>query len=63
MPAASLYSKTITMNFLFLIQPLLPPGPLEMIPENQDDNNEPCKGFLQTWAEVSKVSLGMAYHL
>ncbi|XP_073921944.1 WD repeat-containing protein 76 isoform X3 [Castor canadensis] len=36
--------------------PLLPPGPLEMIPENQDDNNEPCKGFLQTWAEVSKTS-------
>ncbi|XP_031528701.1 WD repeat-containing protein 76 isoform X1 [Vicugna pacos] len=37
-------------------QPLLPPGPLEMTPENQDDNSEPFKGFLQTWAELSKTS-------
>ncbi|XP_014702575.1 WD repeat-containing protein 76 isoform X3 [Equus asinus] len=36
--------------------PLLPPGPLEMTPENQDDNSELFKGFLQTWAEVSKTS-------
>nr|XP_045012671.1 WD repeat-containing protein 76 isoform X2 [Jaculus jaculus]XP_045012672.1 WD repeat-containing protein 76 isoform X2 [Jaculus jaculus] len=35
---------------------LLPPGPLEMIPENQDDNNELFKGFLKTWAETSKAS-------
>uniref|UniRef100_A0A8C5LIY9 WD repeat-containing protein 76 n=1 Tax=Jaculus jaculus TaxID=51337 RepID=A0A8C5LIY9_JACJA len=41
--------------------PLLPPGPLEMIPENQDDNNELFKGFLKTWAETSKVLLGKAY--
>ncbi|XP_073656977.1 WD repeat-containing protein 76 isoform X1 [Tursiops truncatus] len=38
--------------------PLLPPGPLEMTSENRDDNSELFKGFLQTWAEVSKVSLG-----
>ncbi|XP_006831942.1 PREDICTED: WD repeat-containing protein 76 [Chrysochloris asiatica] len=40
--------------------PLLPPGPLEMIPENQDDDNdddnELFKGFIQTWAEMSKTS-------
>ncbi|XP_057577946.1 WD repeat-containing protein 76 isoform X3 [Hippopotamus amphibius kiboko] len=36
--------------------PLLPPGPLEMTPENRDGNSELFKGFLQTWAEVSKVS-------
>ncbi|KAM5339288.1 WD repeat-containing protein 76 isoform 2-T2 [Glossophaga mutica] len=36
--------------------PLLPPGPLEMTPENRDDNSELFKGFLQTWAEVSKTS-------
>ncbi|XP_045678915.1 WD repeat-containing protein 76 [Phyllostomus hastatus] len=36
--------------------PLLPPGPLEMTPENQDDNSELFKGFLQTWAEASKTS-------
>lgn len=36
--------------------PLLPPGPLEMIPENRDDNSELFKEFLQTWAEVSKTS-------
>ncbi|EHB10372.1 WD repeat-containing protein 76 [Heterocephalus glaber] len=35
--------------------PLLPPGPLEMIPENADDNHELFKGFLQTWAEMNKV--------
>ncbi|XP_069862085.1 WD repeat-containing protein 76 [Dipodomys merriami] len=34
--------------------PLLPPGPLEMIPENEDDN-ELFKGLLQTWAEMSKT--------
>lgn len=36
--------------------PLLPPGPLEMTPENRDDNSELFKGFLHTWAEVSKTS-------
>ncbi|XP_016066951.1 PREDICTED: WD repeat-containing protein 76 [Miniopterus natalensis] len=36
--------------------PLLPPGPLEMTPENRDDNSELFKGFLQTWAEVSKTN-------
>nr|XP_027781994.1 WD repeat-containing protein 76 [Marmota flaviventris]XP_027781995.1 WD repeat-containing protein 76 [Marmota flaviventris] len=36
--------------------PLLPPGPLEMIPENQDDNNELFKEFLQTWGEMNKTS-------
>ncbi|KAL0603155.1 WD repeat-containing protein 76, partial [Plecturocebus cupreus] len=36
--------------------PLLPPGPLEMTYENQDDNNERFKGFLQTWAAMSKPS-------
>ncbi|XP_070279726.1 WD repeat-containing protein 76 [Myotis yumanensis] len=36
--------------------PLLPPGPLEMTPENRDDNSELLKGFLQTWAEVNKTS-------
>ncbi|XP_006162939.1 WD repeat-containing protein 76 isoform X2 [Tupaia chinensis] len=36
--------------------PLLPPGPLEMTPENQDYNNELFKGFLQTWAGLSKTS-------
>ncbi|XP_060005025.1 WD repeat-containing protein 76 [Lagenorhynchus albirostris] len=35
--------------------PLLPPGPLEMTSENRDDNSELFKGFLQTWAEVSKT--------
>ncbi|XP_006883264.1 PREDICTED: WD repeat-containing protein 76 [Elephantulus edwardii] len=35
--------------------PLLPPGPLEMIPDNQDAN-EVFKGFLQTWSEMSKTS-------
>ncbi|XP_057577945.1 WD repeat-containing protein 76 isoform X2 [Hippopotamus amphibius kiboko] len=35
--------------------PLLPPGPLEMTPENRDGNSELFKGFLQTWAEVSKT--------
>jgi len=29
-----------------------------MTPENQDDDNALFKGFLQTWAEMSKVSLG-----
>ncbi|XP_008588439.1 PREDICTED: WD repeat-containing protein 76 isoform X2 [Galeopterus variegatus] len=36
--------------------PMLPPGPLEMTLENRDDNNELFKGFLQTWAEMSKTS-------
>lgn len=35
--------------------PLLPPGPLEMIPENVGDNHELFKGFLQTWGEMSKT--------
>ncbi|KAM9645479.1 WD repeat-containing protein 76 isoform 1-T2 [Trichechus inunguis] len=35
--------------------PLLPPGPLEMTPENRDDNDELFKGFLQTWEEMSKA--------
>ncbi|KAM7158217.1 WD repeat-containing protein 76 isoform 2-T2 [Molossus nigricans] len=35
--------------------PLLPPGPLEMTPENRD-SSELFKGFLQTWEEVSKTS-------
>ncbi|XP_052515822.1 WD repeat-containing protein 76 [Budorcas taxicolor] len=35
--------------------PLIPPGPLEMTPENRDDDNELFKGFLQTWAEMSKT--------
>ncbi|XP_003791827.1 WD repeat-containing protein 76 [Otolemur garnettii] len=35
--------------------PLLPPGPLEMAPENQNDNKELFKGFLQTWTTVSKT--------
>ncbi|XP_049753631.1 WD repeat-containing protein 76 isoform X1 [Elephas maximus indicus] len=35
--------------------PLLPPGPLEMTPENQDDNEELFKGFLQTWEEMSET--------
>ncbi|XP_025127614.3 WD repeat-containing protein 76 isoform X3 [Bubalus bubalis] len=35
--------------------PLIPPGPLEMTPENQDDDNALFKGFLQTWAEMSKT--------
>lgn len=37
--------------------PLLPPGPLEMTPENRDDDNEVFKGFLQTWVDVSKTSI------
>ncbi|XP_017399583.1 WD repeat-containing protein 76 [Cebus imitator] len=36
--------------------PLLPPGPLEMTSENQDDNSEGLKGFLRTWAGMSKPS-------
>ncbi|XP_049990310.1 WD repeat-containing protein 76 isoform X1 [Alexandromys fortis] len=37
--------------------PLLPPGPLEMIPENQDDSNGLLlKASLKTWAEMSKTS-------
>lgn len=37
--------------------PLLPPGPLEMIPENQDDSNGLLlKASLKTWAEISKTS-------
>ncbi|XP_035975876.1 WD repeat-containing protein 76 isoform X4 [Halichoerus grypus] len=36
--------------------PLLPPGPLEMTPENRDDDSELFKRFLQTWANVSKTS-------
>uniref|UniRef100_A0A8C9LK07 WD repeat-containing protein 76 n=1 Tax=Piliocolobus tephrosceles TaxID=591936 RepID=A0A8C9LK07_9PRIM len=39
--------------------PLLPPGPLEMTSENQEDN-ERFKGFLHTWARMNKVSLGKA---
>lgn len=35
--------------------PLIPPGPLEMTPENRDDDDELFKGFLQTWAELSKT--------
>ncbi|KAM5235419.1 WD repeat-containing protein 76 [Ctenodactylus gundi] len=35
--------------------PLLPPGPLEMVPENQNDNPELLQGFLQTWAEMNKT--------
>ncbi|KAK7810199.1 hypothetical protein U0070_010363 [Myodes glareolus] len=42
--------------------PLLPPGPLEMIPENQDDSNGLLlKASLRTWAEMSKVSVGKAF--
>ncbi|XP_077620634.1 WD repeat-containing protein 76 isoform X3 [Crocuta crocuta] len=37
--------------------PLLPPGPLEMTPENRDDDNDLFKGFLQTWAEMNKTSI------
>lgn len=36
--------------------PLLPPGPLEMIPENQDDSSELLKASLKTWAEMSQTS-------
>lgn len=36
--------------------PLLPPGPLEMIPENQDDSNELFRASLKTWADMSKTS-------
>ncbi|XP_029409893.1 WD repeat-containing protein 76 isoform X2 [Nannospalax galili] len=36
-------------------KPLLPPGPLEMIPENQDDRNELFKMVLKTWTEMSKT--------
>ncbi|XP_008057797.1 WD repeat-containing protein 76 [Carlito syrichta] len=36
--------------------PLLPPGPLEMIPDNRDDNDDLFKGSLQTWTEMSKTS-------
>uniref|UniRef100_A0A7N5JPD7 WD repeat-containing protein 76 n=1 Tax=Ailuropoda melanoleuca TaxID=9646 RepID=A0A7N5JPD7_AILME len=36
--------------------PLLPPGPLEMTPENREDDSELFKRFLQSWAEVSKTS-------
>lgn len=36
--------------------PLLPPGPLEMIPENQDDSSEQLKASLKTWAEMSRTS-------
>ncbi|EHH63039.1 hypothetical protein EGM_15926 [Macaca fascicularis] len=35
--------------------PLLPPGPLEMTSENQEDN-ERFKGFLHTWAGMNKPS-------
>ncbi|XP_027425322.1 WD repeat-containing protein 76 isoform X2 [Zalophus californianus] len=33
--------------------PLLPPGPLEMTPENRDDDSELFKRVLQTWANTS----------
>ncbi|KAM6202483.1 WD repeat-containing protein 76 [Rhynchocyon petersi] len=36
--------------------PLLPPGPLDMLPENQDDTNESFNEFLHTWTEISKTS-------
>ncbi|XP_004623553.2 WD repeat-containing protein 76 [Octodon degus] len=36
--------------------PLLPPGPLEMLPENEDDDHELFKGFLQTWGAMNKTS-------
>ncbi|XP_037358273.1 WD repeat-containing protein 76 [Talpa occidentalis] len=36
--------------------PLLPSGPLEMTPENRDDNSELFKGFLQIWAKMNKTS-------
>ncbi|XP_052039363.1 WD repeat-containing protein 76 isoform X2 [Apodemus sylvaticus] len=36
--------------------PLLPPGPLEMIPENQGDSSELFKASLKTWAEMSQTS-------
>ncbi|XP_034350395.1 WD repeat-containing protein 76 isoform X3 [Arvicanthis niloticus] len=38
--------------------PLLPPGPLEMIPENQDDSSKLFKASLKTWAEMSQTSNG-----
>ncbi|XP_072479727.1 WD repeat-containing protein 76 isoform X2 [Notamacropus eugenii] len=33
---------------------LLPPGPLEMIPENQTAQNEMFKGVLQMWIKISQ---------
>lgn len=36
--------------------PMIPPGPLEMIPENQDDRSELFKASLKTWAEMSQTS-------
>ncbi|XP_007472513.2 WD repeat-containing protein 76 isoform X1 [Monodelphis domestica] len=32
----------------------LPPGPLEMIPENQNGENEMFKGLLQMWMKISQ---------
>ncbi|XP_058521902.1 WD repeat-containing protein 76 [Ochotona princeps] len=36
--------------------PLLPPGPLEMTPENREDSNDLFKEFLLTWTEMDKSS-------
>ncbi|XP_061450746.1 WD repeat-containing protein 76 isoform X2 [Rhineura floridana] len=35
--------------------PRLPPGPLQMIPTDQDKENEVTEGFLNVWAKISQV--------
>ncbi|XP_036591691.1 WD repeat-containing protein 76 isoform X2 [Trichosurus vulpecula] len=39
---------------LHLVETRLPPGPLEMIPENQTSENEMFKGVLQMWMKISQ---------
>ncbi|XP_019500396.1 PREDICTED: WD repeat-containing protein 76 [Hipposideros armiger] len=55
-PEVSLPATPTKLTLVAEEKPLLPPGPLEMTPENRDDNSELFKEFLQTWAEVSKTS-------
>ncbi|KAL1787145.1 WD repeat-containing protein 76 isoform X1 [Sigmodon hispidus] len=43
-------------NEILELWPLLPPGPLEMSPENKDGSNELFRASLKTWAEMSKIS-------
>ncbi|XP_007534179.1 WD repeat-containing protein 76 [Erinaceus europaeus] len=52
----SLPATTVKPAVVVDEHPLLPPGPLDMTPENQNDDDEHFKGFLQIWADVTKTS-------
>uniref|UniRef100_A0A670KDA5 WD repeat-containing protein 76 n=1 Tax=Podarcis muralis TaxID=64176 RepID=A0A670KDA5_PODMU len=40
--------------------PRLPPGPLQMIPIDQEEGNDVTEGFLNMWAKISQVSFYQA---